>query len=144
MDKTIIAGIALIFSIVSLAWQYFTWGKQHKQARLTGNLSLLANLKMQLAKMPEAYRFHGITEEMLKEHSITEKELAYLVSNFISGQIYYEAVNNDPSQPFDEGDYRAIMCKTEAVRKAWPLVRQMLDDTSYRTKVDITIEKYNS
>ena len=63
--------------------------------RLKDNLSLLTGLHIYIAKIPEAYRFHGIPREMLEKCEVTEKELAYLVSNFILGQIYYEAEKNN-------------------------------------------------
>ena len=142
MEQTTISIIAIVLSLISLGWQLFSWNKQHEQTRLKDNLSLLIGLNMYLAEMPELYRFHGITRGMLKEHEVTEKELAYLVSNFISGQIYYETTENDPTQPFPEDDYRSQMCQTKAVRKAWPLVKLMLDNTAYRQKLDLTIAKY--
>jgi len=136
--------IALLASFLSLGWQTFTWKKQYEQSRLNENLTLLAEIKMQLAQKPEVYRFHGITKEMMRDCDIDEKELAYVVTNFISGQIYYEAIEKDSKTPFPDDDYRAIMCKTEAIKKAWPIVKILLDKTSYRDKVEKTIEKYHN
>ena len=142
--ETIISIVALVVSLSSLGWQAITWRKQHEQERLNQNIALLAEIKMNLAEMPEAFRFHGISEEDMKTHNITEKELAYLVANFMAGQVYYETIDNNPDEPFGENDYRTQICKTEAFRKAWPLVKKILDDTSYRQKVEKTVVRYQN
>ncbi len=144
MDETTISSLALIAAVLSLTWQAFVWKKQDVQARLKDNLTLLAELKMRLAEIPEAYRFHGITKEMLQSHQINEKELSYLTANFISGQIYYESISGNNTEPFHENDYRTTMCRTEGVKKAWPLVKLLLDDTNYRKKIEKTIGRFNS
>ncbi len=143
MNEVMISITALIASFISLGWQAFSWKKQHEQERLNQNIAILTDIKLKLAEMPEAFRFHGISESEIKEHGLTEKELAYLVANFMAGQVYYETINNDPDEPFGENDYRAQICKTEAFRKAWPLVKRILDDTAYRKKVENTVEKYS-
>ncbi len=142
--EIIISIVALVVSLSSLGWQAITWKKQHEQERLNQNIALLAEIKMKLAEMPEAFRFHGISEEDMEAHDITEKELAYLVANFMAGQVYYETIDNNPEEPFGENDYRAQICKTKAFRKAWPLVKKILDDTSYRQKVEKTVERYQN
>ena len=142
MNEATISIIALVASFISLGCQAFSWKKQHEQERLNQNIAMLAEIKMKLSEMPEAYRFHGISKNEIREHGVTEKELAYLVANFMAGQVYYEAINNNPDIPFAEGDYRTQICKTEEFRRAWPLVKRMLDDTAYRRKVEKTVERY--
>ena len=116
--EIIISIVALVVSLSSLGWQAITWRKQHEQERLNQNIALLTEIKMKLAEMPEAFRFHGVSEKDMEEHDITEKELAYLIANFMVGQVYYETIDNNPAKPFGENDYRAQICKTEAFRKA--------------------------
>ena len=142
--ETITSIIALVVSLFSLGWQAITWRKQYKQERLNQNISLLAEIKMNLEEMPKAFRFHGISEEDMKTHDITAKELAYLVANFMAGQVYYETLDNNPNKPFGDNDYRTQICKTLAFKKAWPLVKKMLDDTSYRRKIEKTVEHYHN
>jgi len=142
--EIIISIVALVVSLSSLGWQAITWRKQHEQGRLNQNIALLAEIKMKLAEMPEAFRFHGISKKDMEAHEITEKELAYLVANFMAGQVYYETIDNNPGEPFGENDYRTQICKTVAFRKAWPLVKKILDDTSYRKKVEKTVVRYES
>ena len=60
----------------------------------------------------------------------------------MAGQVYYETIDNNQNEPFKENEYRANICKTEAFRKAWPLVERLLDQTSYKKKVAITVQHY--
>jgi hypothetical protein len=142
--ETIISVVALVISLFSIGWQALSWRKTHEQERLGQNISLLADIKMQLAEMPEAFRFHGITKEQMKQHGVTGKELAYLVANFMAGQVYFETIDSKPSEPFGENLYRTRICETESFQKAWPLVKMLLDDTPYRQKVQLTVERYEN
>ena len=142
--EIIISIVALVVSFSTLGWQALSWKKQHEQERLNQNIALLAEIKMKLADMPEAFRFHGISEKDMEEHDVTEKELAYLIANFMAGQVYYETINNNPEEPFGENEYRTQICKTIAFRKAWPLVKKIIDDTSYRDKVERTDIHYEN
>ena len=136
---TIIASVALVVSLFSIWWNYYSFKKGHEQSRLSENLSSLAEIKLRLGEIPDAFRFHGITAQDLLAHDVKAEELSYLISNFLAGQIYYEMVPNDVKKPFPEDDYRTHLCKSDAVQKAWPLVRKLLDNTSYRAKVELTI-----
>lgn len=134
--------VALVLSILSLGWQAFTWRKQQHQSRSAANLGVLSEIKLKLADIPEAFRFHGISKEQIEAHGLTEKELSYLVANFMAGQIFYETESIDAGSPFPEGDYRDQICSTADFQNAWPLVKLMLDDTDYKKRIEKTISAY--
>ncbi len=113
MDISIvIALIALGVSLFSLWWNYFSFQKSNEQSRLAENLALLAEIKLRLSEIPDAFRFHGISAQDLFDHEIKPEELSYLVSNFLVGQIYYEIVPNNHLNPFPDDDYRMYLCKS--------------------------------
>lgn len=140
--STVIASIALVISLLNVWWNYYSFKKNHEQSRISENLSSLAEIKLRLGEIPDAFRFHGITTQDLIEHEIKPEELSYLISNFLAGQIYYEMFPNNPTKPFPEDDYRTHLCQSQAVYKAWPLIKKLLDNTPYRAKVELTIKHY--
>ena len=103
----------------------------------------MSEIKLKLAEIPTAVRFHDISEEDFNKHNIKPEELAYLASNFLAGQIYYERQPINHHKPFPIDDYRAILCSSESMRHAWPLLKKLMDNTPYRDKVELTVKSYS-
>lgn len=138
----IISVSSLTVAVVAVVYNNILAEKMVKQARIAANLSAVSEIKLKLIDIPSALKFHGITQKMLDSHEVTPQELAYLASNFIAGQIYFEMSSRNTLTPFEEGDYRENICKSEHTQKAWPLLEKLIDDTPYRDKIKLTIEKY--
>lgn len=98
-----------------------------------------AQLERSLADIPTAFRFHGITPEQLKEIGVTPEEFAYLVANFSAGHIFHFGILNN-TEPFERDGYRYTMLKTQATRKAWPLIKRMIAPGKYGDKIEATIK----
>lgn len=128
---------AIIVSVISLVLTFHV-------NRLT-SLSSIINVELSLSKIKSAFRFHGITDKKLEAAGITAEELAYLVSSFTAGGIYHR-ISGIPyiwlSTPFKEGTYRYEMCKSSDTRKAWPLIKKMMNPSRFRDRIDNTIKKF--
>lgn len=142
MIPIILSLAALFFSLHSMLWNKKSFKINHEQAKLSGNLAVLSEIKLKLSDIPKAFRFHGITPEDMLSHDIEPEELAYLAANFIAGQIFYERIPDDYDKPFPEDNYRSTLCNSESVQKAWPLLKKLIDNTPYREKLELTIKRH--
>ncbi len=134
-----IAIAALSISIISFVLTIWFNHRQLGVQSLT-SLSHMINLERSISNIPSAFRFHGITELQIIDADITPEELAYLVSSITAGGIYHRTHSPNCSKPFPADSYRYNMCKTEEFRKAWPLVKKMMNGSNYIQKIDKTIK----
>lgn len=134
---------AILLSFASFGWAIYFGRVNLYQTKLNRNLSLMSDLKMKLGDMPEAFRFYGISEEDIKKHGLTPLELAYLTSNFLAGQVFWETEITRNKKYFSDNDYRARLCQSDEIQKAWPLISKMMDDTPYKDHLDNLILKYS-
>ena len=149
------AGFTALFSAVSFFALVFTIVFQLRQAviqsqfnreQLSLILSPIIGVELKLIDIPEALKFHGITEADLAAHDITAQELSYLVASFTAGRIYHEARKAHIRTPFDPDSerYRHLMCRSESTRKAWPLVKRMMNHSSFVDRIQATINLQQS
>lgn len=130
--------VAIFISLISIAITlWFNFRKLEVQNM--SNLSHMIAQERFLADIPSAFRFHGITDDQIKNAGITAEELSYLVSSITAGGVYHRTHSPNCAKSFDKGSYRYNMIKSEEFRKAWPLVKQMMNKTSFTTKIDNTI-----
>lgn len=118
----------------------FYFRKVLKHARLT-SLSSTVSVERSLAEVPEAFRFHGISQADLDEAGITDKELAYLVANFTAGRIHDAAAYTMSNKPFDKLNYRYKMLEQLATRNAWMLILRMMTEDKYIRRLQKTKDK---
>ena len=101
----------------------------------------IISVERSLRDTPSAFRFHGITEEDIASHGLTSDELSYLVASFTAGGIYHRAHNQDSREPFPIGSYRRQMLECPETRKAWPLIKKMLNETPYTHRLEATLRE---
>jgi len=146
------AGFTALFSAISFACVVFTIISQMRQSakqaqfqqeQLALNLSPIINVELKISDIPTVLRFHGITKEQLAEAGVTEQELAYLAASFSAGRIYHEARKGHITTPFDETSesYRYRMCASPDTRKAWKLIRLMMNESSFVDRIQATINE---
>ncbi|MDO9528330.1 MAG: hypothetical protein Q7J27_04130 [Syntrophales bacterium] len=129
---------ALIISIGSFGWSIHI-GRRRMNAAELASLSHVVNIEQTLGQIPTALKFHGITPEEMEEADIEPKEVAYLLSSFTAGGIYHGTKAQKKIKTFEVGSYRYDMCKSEATRKAWPIIKRMMNPSNYRDKINATI-----
>ena len=99
------------------------------------NHNALVSVEARLADVPSALRFHGIDPSDLSKHGLTDGEFAYSVNSFSVGGTYYRTAPK-PEWMLRPGTYYHEMCRAEATRRAWPLLRRMLQPSPYRERLD--------
>ena len=137
--QLIISLIALALSILSTIISVVFALRQIKTTSILASNAAIINTERELGKVPSALKFHGINEDDLKQADITPEELAYLLTSCTGGAIYYRTLRKASDDPFEEGTYRYIMCSQPSTRRAWPLIRRLMGDHIFRTKMDKTI-----
>lgn len=140
--NTFISVAALILSVVSISWNIWSGSRQTRRQSSSTLNTHLAGIEFQLAKIPSAFKFHGISEEAIQACGITAEELAYLTASFTIGGIWHESLRSSKaSRPYVPGDYRWNMCASPATRRAWPVLRQMIDAGPYRDDIDTIFQQ---
>ena len=131
-----VAIILSLFSIVGTFW----FNRRLLGVRGLSNLANLIALERSIAEIPTVFRFHGISAGDIKQAGITPEELAYLVASVTAGGVYHRTVNPGSLKPFLSGTYRHTMCCNEEFRKAWPLVKRMMNESDFTKRIDETIK----
>ena len=141
MVSDVISGSALIVALLAL-WQASLANKaqQASSAWLT-QLSEIVEVEARLGELPEALRFHGMSKEELDQAGLTPQEFAYLLNSFTLGGIRDRQLYPILRAPFGVDSYRYRMCKSKETRKAWPLVRKLMNPSDFVERVDLTIRK---
>jgi len=106
------------------------------------NLSSIVQVERSIGGIKtNAFRFHGITEDEIKDAGLTKEELAYLVASFTAGRIYDACVIPETSMaaPLETCHYRYKMLAQAETRKAWTLIARMMTGDSYIKKLELTI-----
>ncbi len=140
MEKELIAiALSLFATVLSGASALYSW--RSSRASILGHF---VQLERSLENTPLAFRFHGISEDDIRDVGITAEELSYLVASFTCGNFYHHLLAPFNKNVFPEGHYRFAMCASEPFQKAWPLVRKMLSPSNFVIRVDRTIELLKS
>lgn len=139
----VISIIAIIISIGSFVYTIYSNARAVKNAAMFNNLTTIINVEAQLANVPSALKFHGVSIKELENINITPQEFAYLLTSFTAGGIYYKTYFPNDSTPFDKNSYRYEMCQSEQTRNAWPILKKFITNTNYRKKIENTIDLIN-
>jgi len=125
--------VILIYTAVSNRRQEFVTGR-------LSNLASVSDIELMIADHPQLLEFHGISSQELEVAQVSGREVAYLLSSFTAGRMYYSADKARSVKPFERESYRYSMLKSPQTRRAWPIIRKMMEPDSYRDKIDITIQ----
>jgi hypothetical protein len=136
--ELLIALVALFVSAVTGIWTLRLNRDQLQSARLA-NVTNIVNIERSLSDVPSALRFHGISQQSLDEAGITANEFAYLLASCSATSLYHNFSREDPNQPFAVDSYRYRMCATADFRKAWPLLKRMMNTGTFVSRMDRTI-----
>ena len=104
----------------------------------------MMEIESRIGQYPNLLRFHGIgnPKEYLASLDIDSHEFAYLVNSFTAGALYYNTVRPSlKDKILAPGSYRWIMCKSPAVKKAWPAIKVLLAVGEYRDRLDSLINE---
>jgi len=120
-----VAGLlALVVSLVTLFLTHEIHRDNKNDSPRFSATTKFAEVEGLIGKIPSVLRFHGIPdpEKALSEHGVTAEELAYLISSFTLAGVLY-TTSPDKTLFCGPDSYRDHMFQSEAMRKAWPLVR---------------------
>ncbi len=131
--------LALFVSLSSLAWTVYMNRYQAKQAALTANLNLRAQVMARIADTPALLRFHDIGLEDLQAVGITAAEFAYLLVIYESGRILYDLHEHRGNPVLPAGTFRYKMCRSRDFRRAWPLIMRVCDETPFSQLMEATM-----
>lgn len=136
--ELIIALLALFVSTITGVWTLRLNRDQLQSARLA-NVTNIVNIERSLSEVPSALRFHGISQQALDDAGITAQEFAYLLASCSATSVYHNFSGENPDQPFAPGSYRHAMCASPDFRKAWPLLKRMMNPGTFVARMDRTI-----
>lgn len=129
--STFILSIAsLIAAALAITISVLTWVDKRRIDRVGLHYALVAAADQMIGKDPALLRFRGIRHEDAEvKYGVTASELGYLLQAFNAGSISHLARYGDRrrEKPFKEGTYWHVMLKSEATRRAFPLVQQLFD-----------------
>ncbi len=106
---------------------------------MLAHLPPIVELEARLGDLPSALRFHGVSPSDLEEAGITPQEFAYLVNSFTLGSVWHRIIAPGIKTTYGIDHYRYRMCQAESVRKAWPLVKKLMNPSDFVERIDKTI-----
>lgn len=139
MISEITAVSALIVSLIALWHANRIHRRSESSDTLLAHLSDIVQVESRLSNIPSALRFHGLSTKDLKEVDVTAEEFGYLLNSFTIGGVWHRILDKGVASPFTPGSYRHTMCLSPDTRKAWPVIKRMLNPGEYIDRVDRTI-----
>ena len=140
--ELIISFAALLLSVFTLLRTSIHERELRIDTARSANLAAILQVEQQIAQNPGLLQLHGIDPAELEEAGVTPEEFAYLLASFTAGGIYHKLNKEQEHVPFDEhsnGAYRFHMCKSEKTRKAWRILKRIMSNSSYTSRIDATI-----
>jgi len=142
MSAESLFSIAAIFiSVASLVFTLVLNRRMSHSNAVGSCFSLMAQAESMLKDVPTGLKFHTISSQDLSEIGLSAEEFTYLLVNFTSAGVYYRMFMPNNNDPFEEGSYRYTMLLSPETRKAWPLLKKMINPEigSYGKKIEATI-----
>ena len=140
MFEIIFSSIAIVLSVGSLVYTVRLNNNRERKGHLQKNLDTIAGIEMQAIDHPEVLELHGIKKEEIVASGLTETQFAYLVCSFTAASIFFRENPFHSMKTFEKGGYRYNMISTEKFKKAWPLLKRMMENTDFRKKLEKYIE----
>ena len=141
MFSDVISGLALIVALLAF-WQASLVNRtQQASSAWLAQLSAIIEVEGRLGDLPEALRFHGIGRDELDQAGLTPQEFAYLLNSFTLGDIQDRVLHPNLRIPFGvkTETYRYRMCKSKETRKAWPMIKKLMNPSAFVDRIDLTI-----
>jgi hypothetical protein len=132
----VISFLSLVFSAVAL-WQT---RRSVRASTLIGHLSEIVQVESRLGELPSALRFHGLTKENLNKAGIDGPEFAYLLNSFTLASVRQDILRPKIRSVFPRESYRYQMCLSKDTRKAWPLIKKLMNPSPFVDRIDRTIK----
>jgi hypothetical protein len=133
----VLSSLSLFVSIIAAVYAR----SSIRASTLAAHMSAIVQVESRLAELPDALRFHGLSVEDLKAAGIEPCEFAYLLNSFTLGSIRQRILSRWDRRAFPSGDYRYQMCLAKETRRAWPLVKKLMNPGAFVDRIDRTIEK---
>lgn len=139
MDS-IVSISAIIISLFSVLYSVTRNRKMEYKLRLSANLQMVGNIELKLVENPDLLICHGISIIDIEKTGLTPKQFGYLVASFTSGSLFFRQMRKIKNyHSFNPGGYRYNMVLNKEVRKAWPLLKRLMEPSIYRDKIEETI-----
>lgn len=143
--------ISLILSLFSLVVAITSFVLSVKKFKRDGfiqsyfaNENHMMEIESRIGQYPNLLRFHGIDnpEKYLASIGINSCEFAYLVNSFTAGSLFFNTAEMALKEKIlQRGSYRWTMCKTPAVKKAWPAIKILLAPGEYRDRLEVLVNE---
>ncbi|MHC4740131.1 MAG: hypothetical protein ACYS9Y_14575 [Planctomycetota bacterium] len=124
----VIAGLALIFSIVSF---FISFGQQHKFSIATHRLQdsifhMERNTAFEgkLADWQDAFKLHGIDLQAARTKGVTPEQITYLIMSINAMNAYCSARNITVKKHLVKNEYRRRMFSCPETRRTWEFARR--------------------
>lgn len=137
-----ISVISLILSLVAVVLSLRANRRQEVAATMLGHLSPIVELESRLGVLPNALRFHGVGEEEIREAGLEPQEFAYLVNSFTLGSVWHQIITPKIKTEYGIDEYRTRMCRSKEFRRAWPVVKKLLNPTDFVDLIDATVKTF--
>tara|TARA_R110000868_G_scaffold306734_1_gene567968 strand:+ start:1732 stop:2172 length:441 start_codon:yes stop_codon:yes gene_type:complete len=141
MEEIIFSTIAVIFSTFSLVYTVYRNRKSDQKTSLSQNINAVANIELQAISNPEIFQVHGISKEEIEETGYSEIQFAYLVNSFTAASLYYRRNSSGGLKSFNKGGYRYNIVSQPNFKKAWPVLKRMMENSEFRTKLDLLLKR---
>ncbi len=141
--ELIFSAFALFLSVTALVWTIISNLEKNKNFAIASCFSLMAQAESMLKDVPSALKFHTISTEDLESIGLSPQEFTYLLVNFTSAGVFYRINHPNDISPFPKGSYRHTMLEAPETRKAWPLLKKVINPEigTYGKKIEATIKK---
>lgn len=150
-DWTIIQSLANAFAFVVMCYSMYLTIHMHRKIAENSAIQqasvLIFDAESRIGLDPQLLRFHNISDIDQKLHALglSSQDFAYLLNSFSAGGVYYRCLHGvDKDSVLCKKSYRYRMMQSEPTRKAWPLLREMLTDSDYKSKLDEIYEEISS
>jgi len=140
--ELVVSIAAIILSLISFGWQIIVYIDKLRNNAIIASVPKMIDIEKRIGDEPNLLKFHGFEDPIseLNKHGLTPQEFSYLVTSFTAGGVYYRT-SSHPEELLKENSYRRNMCKSEPMRRAWPLVRRLLTDSNYSRALDEIFEQ---
>ena len=138
----LISAISLVLSLVAVLLSLRANRRQEVAATMLGHLCPIVELEARLGELPQALRFHDVSVEEIREAGLEPQEFAYLVNSFTLGSVWHQIITPKIKTAYGIDEYRTRMCRSKEFRRAWPVVKKLLNPTEFVDRIDATVETF--
>ena len=144
MVSLVIAIVSLVVATVTFFLNFNKFKKELYSQALLSNENHIMEIESRIGNCAQLLRFHGIEDpdSFLDDLGIDSYEFAYLLNSFTAGSLFYNTAGSaKKDRILVPGSYRWVMCKSPAVKKAWPGIKLQLAHGEYRDRLEAIINE---